>query len=149
MSHFQLLRASTRRRSIATGISWCLAAMHDRAVGGATRATRQPWEGRRDLTRCAPSGGLPGWSESTVAVGDIRWKLLRRAASGFAPARQCPRGIARMASERNIDRPTETPMLLPNANGGSQLLVVVPSLPNGSQSDKHLYSTNSSADRVA
>jgi hypothetical protein len=44
---------------------------------------------------------------------------------------------------------TETPMLPPNASGRLELLLVVPSLPKGSQSVKHLYSTNSPAGRNA
>jgi hypothetical protein len=44
---------------------------------------------------------------------------------------------------------TETPMITPDTSAVSESLLVVPSLPKGSQSDKHLYGTNSSAARLA
>jgi hypothetical protein len=44
---------------------------------------------------------------------------------------------------------TETRVLPQNENAGSEWLSVVPLLPKGRQSDKHLYGTNSSAARLA
>lgn len=44
---------------------------------------------------------------------------------------------------------TETPMITSNTSEVSELPLVVPSLPKGSQSGKHLYSANSPAARLA
>jgi hypothetical protein len=97
------------------------------------------------MTRCRGTA-RPG------RIGDPRWasqwKALGLVASPTAPARQSRRARGRRPPAQPPE-PTESPAQLANANGGSQLPVVVPSLPNGSQSDKHLYGTNSSAGRVA